>query len=370
MGHYLDTGEYILDPGEAEQSRAYAQAHANDVPNLPQSDLASMVNWAIPAQQDAQGRTTHTTYSGARVYVNDGATPMPSSTFAHSYAWDPTTGQYKSSLNQGGILGLVEGAGALAAPLVVGPTLAGALGGSAAAGGGGSVAASAMPGAYTAVPSAITSAGVSGGAGLGGASAATLGSSAIGGLSSAPAAIGSQAASFAAPTTGAGMSGLGFGWGDVFKAGTSLFGNLFGAHQQASAANNAAQISADALKYGANLQDQAAQRQEAFLRQQAENGYANSEVDRRANYDQWAARENRLGSLSAALGYGGRAVPAYVPSVDPHYLTPTPGAPPTGGMLPGGTPMNGTAANLPGQYSFAAPPPNPYALRPLSAYLS
>lgn len=72
--------------------------------------------------------------SGAATGVQDAA--VPNATFAHSRGeWNPTTGQYEQSLNQGGLMGLVEGASAVAAPFALGalmPTAASAGAGAAA----------------------------------------------------------------------------------------------------------------------------------------------------------------------------------------------------------------------------------------------
>lgn len=45
--------------------------------------------------------------------------------------------------------------------------------------------------------------------------------------------------------------------------------------------------------------------------------YAADEANRRANYDQWAAREGRLSTLGGMLGLPARNIPAYVPEPDP-----------------------------------------------------
>lgn len=58
----------------------------------------------------------------------------PDATFAKSRGvWNPTTGQFDQSLNQGGLGGAIEGAAGLAVPTVIGPAIAGALGGPGAA---------------------------------------------------------------------------------------------------------------------------------------------------------------------------------------------------------------------------------------------
>lgn len=94
--------------------------------------------------------------------------------------------------------------------------------------------------------------------------------------------------------------GSAFGpWGAVAGAGIGLIGQIFGARSQAKATREALD----------------------FQKQQAQNSYLNNEVARRANYDQWAARSRRIGSIGEALGYGAREIPAYVAGVNPYYQT-------------------------------------------------
>lgn len=110
-----------------------------------------------------------------------------------------------------------------------------------------------------------------------------------------------------------------FGWDDVAVAGIGLFGHLFGAGKQAKAAKEAAAIEAAAQKYSADLQAKATADTLAFTRGQAQNAWQNSEVDRRGNYDQWAARERRVGSIGALVGLGPREIPGFVSGVDPQF---------------------------------------------------
>lgn len=133
--------------------------------------------------------------------------------------------------------------------------------------------------------------------------------------------MGSTAASSASP------------WGSIISAGSSLFGNLFGANKQAQTANQAAEIEAAAQKYAADQTAAATAAALAFQKQSAENSFQNTEADRQGNYGQWAAREARLGSVGAALGYGGRTIPAYVPGVDPQFNAAAAGAPPATGYV-------------------------------------
>lgn len=155
----------------------------------------------------------------------------------------------------------------------------------------------------------------------------------------------------------AGTSGGGGIWGTLFSAGANLFGNLFGAHQQSNAADKAAQIAADAAKYGVDQQTAAAQRAEAFERQQAENAYLNAEADRKGNYDQWAAGQRLHNSVRSALGYGAQDIPAYVGGVDPRFMDPGAPAPTPGGPVapPPNTGIAGNAAAVASTRGLPAP---------------
>jgi hypothetical protein len=90
-----------------------------------------------------------------------------------------------------------------------------------------------------------------------------------------------------------------------------------------------------------------------FSREQAETAYRSDEANRRANYDQWASSQQRLGSIGELLGFGPREVPAYVPRPDPRL------APSVGQALggPGGGPSS-LDPNAPGSFAHGAPPPD------------
>lgn len=144
----------------------------------------------------------------------------------------------------------------------------------------------------------------------------------------------------------------------------SLFGSLFGAHQQADAATKAAQIQADAATKAAQLQDAAAQRAEAFQRAQGENAYQNDEATRKANYDQWAAGQALHNKVRAALGYGAADIPAYVPGVDPRFTAPGTAAPIAAGPstpIQPGTPGYSGAGPTNAPAAAAGPLPVPAA---------
>ncbi len=138
---------------------------------------------------------------------------------------------------------------------------------------------------------------------------------------------------------GAATGAAGGPWGALIGAGIGLFGNLFGAHEQSSAASDAAKIQSEAARYEADLQAKQAAEALAFSKSQAENAYQNSESARQGNYGQWVAAQHRLGTLGQMLNLGPREIPAYVAGVDPNFsgaATPPPataGAPaaPTAG---------------------------------------
>jgi hypothetical protein len=72
--------------------------------------------------------------------------------------------------------------------------------------------------------------------------------------------------------------------------------------------------------YGAHKQGQANSKALAFGREQAQNTAENTEADRHANYDQWAARQQRLNAITGAVGWGTQAIPGYTPGVMPHFV--------------------------------------------------
>lgn len=116
-------------------------------------------------------------------------------------------------------------------------------------------------------------------------------------------------------------------WTAAATAAGATASAAIGAHS----ASNAAKTQMQTANYAADQQKKAADDQLAYQRQQAENTYRQQEADRKANYDQWAARQSRLNSIGAALGYGaGTTIPAYVPIADPGYTTGSTPLPPTG----------------------------------------
>jgi hypothetical protein len=184
--------------------------------------------------------------------------------------------------------------------------------------------------------------------------AAVLATAATAGLAT-PAVAGAAAgAAGAAGAPGAGTA-MSIPWGTILKTAIPAVTDLFGAHEQASAANNAAQLTTDAANHAADVQAASARDALTFQRQSAENAFLNQEAARKATFDQWAAREARLGSIGARLGWGSRTVPGYVTGVDPHFdVTPT--APPSSaGTLLAGTPPPTLTLPRPGTTPIADP---------------
>lgn len=162
-------------------------------------------------------------------------------------------------------------------------------------------------------------------------------------------------------------------WGAI-AAGTMATTGLIGASKQAGAAKDAAQLQVDAANHGADVQAKTAADTLAWNKQQAETQWQNDEVNRKANYDQWAAKRQNVGSIGQML-LGSRftpsTIPGYVPSIDPRYLdgaTPVPAgsgqtpaaAAPPGAMTPPasfGAAVNSGQARSPLQFRAPAPPP-------------
>jgi hypothetical protein len=117
-------------------------------------------------------------------------------------------------------------------------------------------------------------------------------------------------------------------WGAT-AAGVTAGAGLYGAHKAGQAAEKGAAIAAGSADRAAELQSQGNREALQFAREQAEADYQNYEVANRANYEQNAARERRLGTLGGLIGRSPREIPAYQASIDPNF---------TGGGRPGGAP--------------------------------
>lgn len=105
----------------------------------------------------------------------------------------------------------------------------------------------------------------------------------------------------------------------------SIVGSTVSASKQSSAAKESAKIGSDATTHAADLQSKANDDALTFQKQQASVDQQNQEQSRRANYDQWAARERRLSSFGQMVGLPSRDIPDYVASTPANYnSTPAP----------------------------------------------
>lgn len=127
-----------------------------------------------------------------------------------------------------------------------------------------------------------------------------------------------------------------FGWDDLILGGIGLFGNLFGSHEQNKANDKAAELSADAIRYAADQSTVSNREAAAYAERQAALDRQTAEVNRRGNYDQWRAREGRIGTLGELAGLSPRDIPAYV------------GLPGGGGGSGGGAMYPSRPENMPG----------------------
>lgn len=109
----------------------------------------------------------------------------------------------------------------------------------------------------------------------------------------------------------------------AIAAGGQIAGSALSAH----AAGSAAKRETEASNYAAAAQAKAAADALAFQKEQAAQDLAIAEATRKANYDQWAAKQGRLSNLSVLTGAGRQEIPAYSP-------IPTASAPPQGTPAP------------------------------------
>jgi hypothetical protein len=263
--------------------------------------------------------------------------------FKKGTRWNWTTGAWENPTNWANVIGL-SAAGAVGAGIAA-PLIAGALGGGGATtgasvgealGGGSSYVGADIAGTAAATNAAAAQGALSAGAFgplAGGYGAATTAAEAV---PSALAPVGGGASTAmqilrGATGTGGSMAGP-YDWlGPVVNA--SL--NLVGTQQQVNASADAAQKQLEATKYAADAQAKAAAESLAFQRQQAAYDAMMAETNRAANYQQWAAKQQQLGSVGQALGLPARSLPAYVP------LPGGPGAPPPGVAPPMPSPAPG-----------------------------
>lgn len=132
----------------------------------------------------------------------------------------------------------------------------------------------------------------------------------------------------------------------LIVGGLQTASTIYSAKKQSDANKRAADIASKSASDSAALQKQSSDDTLAFTRQQAQNDYRNQEITRRANYDQYAASQNRLKFLDSEVGLPERQVQDYVASQDPNFT----GTPSAGQVL--GTPrgpapsVDGSAASI------------------------
>lgn len=102
----------------------------------------------------------------------------------------------------------------------------------------------------------------------------------------------------------------------IIAAAAASGASIYAANKTSDAATNAATLSSQANTQAID-----------FQKQQAESAYLNSEITRKANYEQWVPSQQRLSSVGELLGMPARNITEYVPGVDPAF-TGNP-APPT-----------------------------------------
>lgn len=108
--------------------------------------------------------------------------------------------------------------------------------------------------------------------------------------------------------------------------------STYAAHKQSSSADKSAQMQTQSANQAAQLQSQSNSEALKFQQQEAANARADAERTQHANYDMWAAKERRMGSLGALIGQGNREIPAYQP-MNPTGAPAAPGAPQPSGDL-------------------------------------
>lgn len=137
----------------------------------------------------------------------------------------------------------------------------------------------------------------------------------------------------------------------LITAGVSGGAAIAGAKMSSGAARDAANASTAAANHAADVQGQSTRDALDFQKAEAQAYAQQAEIDRHANYDQTAARLQRLGSIGDLLGFHvNTQMPAYVPGVTPNF-TGAPNGPssPSGvgatGIMPyvGGTAGPGVA---------------------------
>lgn len=102
-------------------------------------------------------------------------------------------------------------------------------------------------------------------------------------------------------------------WGAVAAGGAAATGQIIAGKMQSGAAKKSAQLQTASADKAAELQAQSTREALDFQKAEAARARADAETTRRANYEQWAAQQRRLGTLSQLLGLGAPEIPGYVP---------------------------------------------------------
>jgi hypothetical protein len=150
-------------------------------------------------------------------------------------------------------------------------------------------------------------------------------------------------------------------------AGTAIAGivgggaALTGAALQSHAAGSAADKQTAAANHAADVEAQSNREALAFQKQQAAYQAQQDEVNRRANYDQWAAKQRKVGSIGQMLGLGGTEIPAYVPGGTPDFgtMVDASSARPRVGPRPAGAPVPPGGMGMPFGAAAAGGTPAP-----------
>lgn len=125
-------------------------------------------------------------------------------------------------------------------------------------------------------------------------------------------------------TKGVGIGAAPFSGGaSLALMGIDLGASTLGSYLSGRAQSKGLKRQLEAERYAAELQDRAQREALDFAKHQAQQDWRTGETDRRANYDQWAARRRGLSGLTQALGYGALEIPAYVGSPDPGFTAPS-----------------------------------------------
>jgi len=238
------------------------------------------------------------TFTGTGTQPGDRAGQDDSNFFHQGTKWNWNEGQWNNPINWANVIGLAAAGGVgagIAAPAIGG---LGGSGAASAAGGG---------------------AGAAGGGTAGGVGAAAAG----------------------------GGAGMGLNYTQLLLGGAGVGANLYGQNKALAANKDALSQQLESTKYATDAQTKSAAESLAFLRQQAGYDASVAEANRFGDYDQWAAKQEQLGSVGSMLGLPSRRIPTYVPLPTYPGGAPT-GAPGTAGPGATGAPASAGLPNIQG----------------------